>query len=355
MTEMAHDAVVSPRPRLASGLALALISAVSFGTSGTLARGLLDTGWSPGAATLLRVALAALVVAPLGAVALRGRWGVLRRNLGVVMLYGVLAVGAAQFCYFSAVQYMKVGPALLIEYTSPAVVVLWMWLRHRQRPGVLTLTGAALAGLGLVLVLDLVGGLGVSPAGVGWALGAMVGNATYFVVSADDRVDLPPLTLAGGGLVVGAVVLGLLGAVGLLPMSLSAADAVYSGHAVPVWVPVLGLGLVSAAAAYTTGIAAARRLGSRLAAFVALTEVLAAIVAAWLVLGEVPMAVQLGGGVLVVAGVVVVRLGEAWRTGGTPRPSERRRGSGSARRPASAAGATAAQRKQATARGRPIA
>ncbi len=321
MATMAHDSTLPTtdmvaRPRLASGVSLALISAVSFGTSGTLVRGLLDTGWTPGAATLLRVSLAAIVVAPLGVLALRGRWSVLRRNLGLVAVYGVLAVAGAQFCYFSAVEYMQVGPALLIEYTSPAAVVLWMWLRHRERPGPVMLAGAGLAALGLTMVLDVIGGIGVNPAGVAWALAAMVGAATYFVLSADEGTGLPPLTLAGSGLVVGAVTLGLLGVVGVLPMSFSTAPAVYSGHRVPVWLPVLALGLVSAALAYTAGIAGARRLGSRLAAFVSLTEVLAAIVAAWLVLGEIPRAVQLVGGVLVVAGVVVVKLGEPRRSRG---------------------------------------
>lgn len=315
MTQMTHDT-----RRLTSGLAFALVSAVSFGTSGTLARGLLDTGWSPGAATLLRVSIAAAVVAPLGVLALRGRWEALRRNAGVVVLYGVLAVAGAQFCYFSAVQYMRVGPALLIEYTSPAAVVVWMWLRHRQRPSTVTFAGAGIAALGLVMVLDMLGGSGVHRAGVAWALGGMVGAAAYFVLSADERLDLPPLTLAGGGLVVGAVLLGVLGLVRLLPMRFSAAPAVYQGHAVPVWVPVLALGLVSAALAYTTGIAAARRLGSRLASFVALTEVLAAVVAAWLVLGEAPLPAQLVGGVLVVAGVVVVKLGEVRVRAAVPGP-----------------------------------
>jgi len=85
---------------------------------------------------------------------------------------------------------------------------------------------------------------------------------------------------------------------------------VYDGHSVPWWLPVLALGLVTAAFAYVTGIAAGRRLGSRLASFVALGEVLAAVVFAWLLLGELPRPVQMVGGLLVLAGVVVVKLGE---------------------------------------------
>src|SRR4029079_7170360 len=107
---------------------------------------------------------------PFGIAALRGRWGVLRRNLGLLAGYGAVAVAGAQFCYFSAVQHMQVGPAILIEYTAPAAVVVWMWLRHGQRPGPVTLVGAGLAALGLVLVLDLLSGADLSLAGVLWAL-----------------------------------------------------------------------------------------------------------------------------------------------------------------------------------------
>jgi len=317
MTTLTHDAPVSGHgasaSRLSAGLTFALVSSLSFGLSGAVARGLLDTGWSPGAATLVRVAVAALVVLPLGLVALRGRWALLRRNATLVVLYGVLAVAGAQFCYFSAVQHMQVAPALLIEYTAPAAVVLWLWLRHGQRPGPVTLVGAAVAAAGLVLVLDVVSGAELSAVGVAWALGAMVGATAYFLISADEGNGLPPLTLAAGGLVVGATSLGLLGLTGLLPMRAVTTEVTYAGPAgtsVAWWVPVLVLGLVTAGVAYTSGIAAGRRLGSRLASFVALTEVLAAVVAAWLLLGELPRAIQLLGGVLVLAGVVGVKLGE---------------------------------------------
>ena len=62
--------------------------------------------------------------------------------------------------------------------------------------------------------------------------------------------------------------------------------------------------------AYVAGIAAARVLGARLASFVGLSEVLFAIVFAWLLLGQTPAPVQLVGGLLVLAGIGLVRLDE---------------------------------------------
>src|SRR3954462_489998 len=232
--------------QLGPGLLFAIASATAFGLSGALACGLLDAGWSAGAVVLVRLALGALVGAPFAVRALRGRWGPLRRHLGFIVLFGALPVAGAQFGYFSAVQRMDVGPALLIEYTAPAAVVVWMWLRHGERPGALTVAGAPVAAVGLVLVLDLLSGADLAPLGVFWALFAMIGAASYFVLAAKERPDLPPVALAGAGLTAGALVLGALGLVGLLPIDATTASPSYAVGAVPWWLPIVGLGVVTA-------------------------------------------------------------------------------------------------------------
>jgi drug/metabolite transporter (DMT)-like permease len=257
-----------------------------------------------------RVALAALVLLGPALVALRGRWSLLRRNAGLVVAYGIIAIAGCQLCYFNAVAHMEVSSALLLEYTSPVAVVLWLWARHGQRPGPRTIAGAALSALGLVGVLDLVAGTQVSLVGVLWALGAMVGAAIYFVLSAADDTGLPPIVLAASGLTVGALGLLLAGAVGIVPMAVSTAPVTYRDTTMPWWLPIALLGLVTCALAYCAGIAASRRLGPRLASFVSLFEVLSALVFAWLLLGELPRPVQLAGGLLVLAGVITVRSGE---------------------------------------------
>jgi len=313
MAMLAPDSSV----RLTSGLGLAVVSAAAFGLSGPLARGLLDAGWSAAAAVAVRVLLAALVLVPVAVRRLRGRWSVLRRHAGLVVAFGLLAVAGCQLAYFNAVAHMEVGVALLIEYTAPVAVVLWFWLRHGQRPGRLTALGAVLGAAGLVLVLDVLSGADVSVVGVLWALGAMLGAASYFVLSARETDGLPAVVLAAGGLLVGGVALLVAGAVGILPFAVSAAPVVFSGFAVPWWVPVLALGLVTGALSYVSGIAATRRLGSRLASFVALGEVLAALLFAWVLLAQAPSGVQLLGGLLILGGVVVVKAGEP-RTAAAP-------------------------------------
>jgi drug/metabolite transporter (DMT)-like permease len=201
--------------------------------------------------------------------------------------------------------------ALLLEYLAPVLIVGWLWARHRQAPRRLTLLGVTLAVLGLLLVLDLTGGARISLVGVAWGLVAAVCLVLYFLLAARTEDALPPIALAGGGLVVGAVVLGAAGLIGVLDVTAGAATVTVGASAVPWWVPILVVSLVAAAFAYVAGVAAVRMLGAKVSSFVALTEVLFAIVFAWLVLGELPMPVQLLGGVLIIAGLVAVRADES--------------------------------------------
>ena len=306
MATLTHD---TRRTDAGAGVLFALLAASAAGLSGPLGRGLMDAGWSAGAAVSIRVLIGGAVLVPFAAVQLRGRWYLVRRHLPAMLLFGAFGVAGCQLAYFNAVARMPVGVALMIEFMSPVAVVAWMWLRHGQRPTRLTAGGAALAVAGLLVILD-PSGAGTSVAGVLWALCAMVGGACFFVMTARPMDGLPGTAFAVGGLLVGGTILALAGAVGIVPFVVTTTPVAYAPGTVDWWVPIAVMGVVTAALAYVVGIAAARRLGARLASFVGLSEVLAALIFAAALLGQAPAPVQLLGGVAIVAGVIVVRRGE---------------------------------------------
>ena len=293
-----------------AGLALALLSAATFGTSGAFATSLLEVGWTPGAAVTARVVSAALVLTVPALLQLRGRRASLLRSSRLLTTYGLAAVAGAQLGFFMAVQHLSVAVALLLEYSGALLVVGWLWLRHGQRPGRLTVSGAVAAILGLGLVLNLVGNTELDLVGVLWGLGAAVGLAVYFVLSAGTEDALPPVVVAWGGLTIGGAALLAAGAVGVLPLQAPRTDVTLLETEVSWLVPVLGLSLVAAVVAYVSGIVAARLLGAKVASFIGLTEVLFAVVFAWVLLGQSLGALQLVGAALVVAGISLVRLDE---------------------------------------------
>ncbi len=298
-----------------TGLTLAVLSAATFGTSGAFASSLIGAGWSPAAAVITRIAVAALALTVPAVLQLRGRWSLLRRGAGRVAAYGLVAVAGCQLFYFNAIERMPVGVALLLEYLAAVIVVGWLWLRHGQRPRRLTVVGAVAAVAGLAMVLDLGGSAQIDPIGVMWGLLAAVGLALYFLLGASvDDEPLPPVVMAWAGMCVGAAALAALAWAGVLPVTATTGSVDFIGHRVSWVVPVLGLSLVAAAFAYVAGIGAARRLGATLGSFVGMSEVLFAILFAWLLLGQLPSAVQFLGGAFILAGVTLVRADELGTT-----------------------------------------
>lgn len=293
-----------------AGVWIALFSSAVFGISGSFAASLLEAGWSSGAAVAARMLGAFLVLLVPTLLVLRGRWRSVAANWKPILLFGVFGVGICQFAYFQAVGRLSVGVALLLEYMAPVLIVLALWVHTRRVPRVLTILGTLLSLGGLVLVLDLAGPQRVDPIGVLWGLGAAVGLAVYFFVTARANDSLPPLVLATGGLLVGALLMLLLGAARLLPFTATFGPVGFAGFEAPWWAALAGLVVLATVLAYVSGIMAARALGSKVASFISLTEVLFAVLWAWLLLGQMPAPIQLLGGVAIVGGVLLVRADE---------------------------------------------
>lgn len=289
------------------GLAVAVLSALSFGTSGALVKPLLEAGWSPTAAVTVRALTAGLVLVPLALVALRGRWAALWLGRWRILGMGVVGVAATQLAYFAAIQTIPVSTALLIEFLAPLILVGFAWAVTKRMPRATVLIGSALAVGGLVLVIGPGAIAAVDPVGLVLAFGAAVGCAAYFFIAARPSDGLPPVALAACGLVVGGLALGLLGATGILPLTATFGDLPLFGVVAPWWVPIVLLVVVSTAVAYASGITATGVLGSRLASFVGLLEVVFASLFAWLLLGEQLTPLQLIGGLLIIGGIAAVR------------------------------------------------
>lgn len=280
-------------------------SAMCFGFSGPFAKSLMAAGWSPGAATVLRCLGAAAVLGVIGLFV-----GSMRTWPGrAAVWYGVFAVALAQTCFFLALTRLPVGVTLMIQFTAPIVVIFWEWLVRKIPQNPATLAGAAIAIAGATLVINPFGGTELDLIGVGWAFASMIGQVGFFLLATDDP-DSDPITFTAVGLLVGAAVVGTLSALGLITFTASTADVTLGAGEFPWWSAYLPLAIVATAFAYLTGVAAVAALGSTLSSVILLSEVLFAVVFAWLLLGETITWVQCVGGALLVFGVAVAKLKE---------------------------------------------
>ncbi len=304
------------------GLMFAIGSAVTFGMSGPFAKSLMAAGWSPTAAVTARLLGGALVLA-IFATAVKPDW--FREALQhrkTIIAYGLVPIAGAQLCYYNAVSHLSVAVALLLEYTAPILVVGWIWATTRTRPSGRTLAGVALALAGIMGVLNIFEGAHINIAGVGWAMASAVCAACYFVMSDTSKggtkehgTALHPLTLAAGGLVVGAAAVALLGLSGLMPLTFTTQPVIIAGYTTSWIVPVITLAVVSTAVAYTLGITGVAFLRPSFASLVGLAEVLFAVLWAWLLVAEAMTPVQALGAAVVLAGLALARQGDRLATG----------------------------------------
>jgi drug/metabolite transporter (DMT)-like permease len=296
-----------PRSSTSAGLAIAVLAAATFGSSGALIKPLLEAGWSPAAAVTVRALVGGIVLAPVAIVVLRGRWSALWRSRGRVLAMALIGVAGTQLLYFAAIQRIPVGTGVLIEYMAPLLLVAFAWARTRRMPKAVVLIGSVVALVGLVMVVSPGGSESFDALGLTFALAAMVGCAVYYVIAAQPNDGLPPVALAAAGLVIGGIALGAVGLTGLVPFTATFGQVEMFGGSTEWWIPLLIVGVVSTAIAYATSITASEMLGSRLASFVGLLEVVAATFYAWLLLGEQLTIPQLLGGVLILVGIGFVR------------------------------------------------
>ena len=298
------------------GLMFAISSAFTFGMSGPIAKSLMQAGWSPNAAVTARLAGGAVALAIVASFIKPDWLREARAHARTVIVYGLFPVAGAQLCYYNAVAHLPVGVALLLEYTAPILVVGWIWATTGRAPSRLTLVGVALAVVGVTLVLDVFSPgdtAHIDHVGVIWGLCAAVCAASYFMMSDEVTADgsgLNAITLAAGGLVVAAIAVGALGLTGVMPLTFTTNDTVIAGMTVPWVIPVILLGVVPTAVAYTLGISGVARLRPSFASLVGLSEVLFAVLAACLLLGERIGAAQAVGGVVVLLGLTLARQGD---------------------------------------------
>jgi drug/metabolite transporter (DMT)-like permease len=291
-----------------TGLIAALASAISFSTSGVFVKPLLEAGWSPAAAVTARALTAGAVLLPFVLFSLRGRWPAVWRARWRILGMGLIGVAFTQATYFAAIRRIPVSTALLIEFLAPLLLVGFVWATTRRTPRPPVLLGSALAVGGLILVIGPGAVQAVDPVGLLLAFGAAIGCALYFVIAARPSDDLPPVALAGSGLLLAGAVLAVVGATGLLPFTATFKDVPLFGSPLPWWTPLLIVAVIGTAVAYATGITASAILGSRLASFIGLLEVVSASLFAWLLLDEKLTLLQLVGGALILGGIAAVRM-----------------------------------------------
>ncbi len=80
-----------------------------------------------------------------------------RADAGRLFLLGVLGLSASNFFYYVAIQRTNVATAIMLLYTAPIWVLLYLSARWLRKPSLQQVSGVALAMTGIALLIDLFG------------------------------------------------------------------------------------------------------------------------------------------------------------------------------------------------------
>ncbi len=79
------------------------------------------------------------------------------------LVLGMLGVAASNYFYYVAIQRTSVAIAIILQYTAPVWVLLYVVARRQQKPSIQKVTAVGVAIAGIALTIGMVGGKSASP------------------------------------------------------------------------------------------------------------------------------------------------------------------------------------------------
>jgi drug/metabolite transporter (DMT)-like permease len=302
----APRAATRRRPRL--GYAMTLAAAALFACNGVVSKVILTSGGIDAERlTQLRSTGAFLGLAAALAIVAPARLVPTRRELPLLLFFGICGFALVQWFYFLAIERLPVGIALLIQFTAPVLVALWARFGRHERVRRRVWAALALSLVGLGLVAQVWQGLSLDSAGVLAAAAAAIALAIYFVVGEHGVGNRDPFSLLCLAMLVAALFWALLqpwwsfpfdAFEGSIPLLGRLAD-----HSLPVWLLVLWVVVAGTIVPFALSIASLRHLPATIVGVAAMAEPPLAALAAYLWLDETLAAAQILGGAIVLAGV----------------------------------------------------
>jgi drug/metabolite transporter (DMT)-like permease len=300
------------------GYALALLAAACWATGGLTAKWLFTqpsaatTGWpivplgitiEPTTLSGARALSAFLLLLIAVAVRHPGDLKVSAKDVPFLAVFGVFGLAMVHYTYFKTISLTNVATAILLEYLAPVIVLLVgvAFMKHRFTWWLPV--GVALSVGGSALVVGAIGGEGlvVSPAGIAWGLLSAVFFAAYTLMGTVVVARFSPYTALVWGL-------GFASAFWLIVLNPAVVLGAFANPKAAA--AILFIAVVSTIIPFAAFLIALRYIAPTNATVTSTIEPVIAGLGAYVLFGESLTAIQIVGGLMVVAAIAVVQLPE---------------------------------------------
>jgi drug/metabolite transporter, DME family len=221
-------------------------------------------------------------------------------DLARLGMLGLAGVAASNYFYYLAIQRTNVATAIILQYTAPVWVLLFMVLRGKERPTLSKMISVALAlcGIGLVIGLFRSGGFQLDPIGVIAALVAAFSFAYYnidghsLLITHDRWIVLLYTTFSAS----------------LFWLAVNPPNRIVAAHfKAVVWLFLIGFAMISVLIPFVFYFSGLQRLRPTNAIIASCLEPVFTILVAAFALKEIVQPLQAGGILMVLGAILLVQ------------------------------------------------
>lgn len=289
------------------GEVLLVIGALAFAFNGIVSKIVLQAGLSEWRMVQIRTGGAFLFLITYVLLTNAKSLKVTKKELPLLVTYSLFGFAIVQFGYFIAISRMHVSMALIIEFTAPIWIVLWIkYVRKSFVPKDMWIA-ISLAFIGMLLLAQVWKGMTLDTLGLIAAFLDAFALATYFILGERLGHSRPTASLNALGFGIASAIWAIAFPLWSFPTEIFTQTINLSGplekYNAPGWALLLWVVLLGTILPYLCVLAGIKLLSASTSSVIGMLEPVFAGMFAWIWIGESWTSIQLLGGVIVIAGI----------------------------------------------------
>jgi drug/metabolite transporter (DMT)-like permease len=230
-----------------------------------------------------------------------------RSEIKDLIIFGVIGIAAVTSFYFFAIKYLYVSVALIIEFTAPIWIVLYLKFVKKKSVPPTMWVGVTFAFSGLILISQIWSGSSLHPLGVFVAFLDALALALYFIFADRLSQTRSSISLITWGMSVAAIFFALILPWWNFPFEFLTGtyslQGELSAYSAPGWALILWIVVIGTVIPYLLTVTAIRELSASTSSVIGMTEPIFAGAIAWWLLSEAFTTIQLIGCAVVLIGI----------------------------------------------------
>ena len=292
----------------ALGVTAVSFAALMFGFNASSVKVIIDAGVNPEFLVLFRATFTAVLAGIVLLLTNRKAFRITVKEIPKMLFYGIFGIALMQWSYSNAVSLLPISVALLIEYTAIVIVPVISLFLFKEKVKSRLWFGIIAVLIGLAVVSN-VWDSNLNPEGVAWAFMASICLSIYFLIGEHTQRKRDAMSTLFYTFTVAALFWAVLNLI--QPTQGIDLNLVFSlgGNLtqvmMPIWLGLLWIGIMGSFIPMLLDYIALGNLSATAVGVIATAETVFATVFAWAWLQESMTTLEVLGGLIVIAGIVL--------------------------------------------------